>query len=530
MGLFYFVKFPDVQVRKYTYMTINQTLSIFCAVLTFSSINDVFISKYKAYTESLIKQNSSKEEADQTIALVFLFVSKFLVVVFFYWVFQSFMTRVALVKKSPKERKEAIDNRVRLNDIKSWLQVGVVFAHMTAFAGMSFVGGLQCDLSVFSKSPLASLKVVPISIVSCSILLFLSIGYHKRMMPEGELDELQELYIDVVNEGGNDILGLLHAFIVVQMLRFAIAGKLPNAEGEEEGDGLFQHSIAQILALYGCAAAFLVCLYFYLGWVVRREEREEEEKKKEKEEGSLKENLLEETEEAKSVKEILVDRLVETGICFLNIGFAWCFIYATQWFLAALGWTGDDREFLGLFLAVVISMVAFAFIYFCDLLADQTWTGKTTDKILRHMIEAYSVMLGFSWEQSFDLAVAAVGEHASHPTLVKSVLSIMTVIIVVPAWVHYIAPMQVSLGYRFLVLPQEVISRAKMLVEDEQTEEGKQLRLKQYRHMLRVLTMGYKELCDENDTYWKTLKRLWKPELDSDLHSSQLHAGYESEE
>ena len=40
-----------------------------------------------------------------------------------------------------------------------------------------------------------------------------------------------------------------------------------------------------------------------------------------------------------------------------------------------------------------------------DKLADAEATGKFTDEIIKHLIGSVGILVGFSWEQSFDCSV-----------------------------------------------------------------------------------------------------------------------------
>ena len=61
-----------------------------------------------------------------------------------------------------------------------------------------------------------------------------------------------------MSEAGDDVTGLATSFIVVQSLRFAISGNLPNAEGLEFGDIRFEHGPEQAFKLFYAGCAFIL--------------------------------------------------------------------------------------------------------------------------------------------------------------------------------------------------------------------------------------------------------------------------------
>merc|ERR1711957_989742 len=83
-----------------------------------------------------------------------------------------------------------------------------------------------------------------------------------------------------------------------------------------------------------------------------------------------------------------------------------------------------------------------------DKLADMEATQENADKAIKAFIGALSILIGFGWEKTFDLAVVqitksstkVIDEYGLCAPVFKLVLSILVCAIVIPAWRMYILP------------------------------------------------------------------------------------------
>merc|ERR1719316_1150723 len=142
-----------------------------------------------------------------------------------------------------------------------------------------------------------------------------------------------------------------------------------------------------------------------------------------------------------------------------------------------------------------LSAVSCCIIFVLDKIADLDATGSDADEAIRTIIEALGILVGFSWEQSFDTAVDSITERvtAMPPPITKLLMSLCLVAIVLPAWRIYILQ-------RVLILEEEEMAK-----EDEDTMEG------------------YRELADKCEELKAASEKLMSlPEHELDLQHLEI--------
>jgi hypothetical protein len=70
------------------------------------------------------------------------------------------------------------------------------------------------------------------------------------------------------------------------------------------------------------------------------------------------------------------------------------------------------------------------------------------DMTLRMIIKALGILVGFSWEQCFDEAVASIASRTESPHAVKAFLALSCALVIVPAYKMYTLPMAVLDGWK----------------------------------------------------------------------------------
>lgn len=273
-------------------------------------------------------------------------------------------------------------------------------------------------------------------------------------------------------------------FLTAQSLKFAISGDLPNEEGKEVHDIAYNHPTKECHTLLSFALVFLVGLMLTL-WVRGKYGETPEELKGDKVIDSRKEERIEHTkekleaakargdreqvqhyeeklefieeetltqEEAEAAKENFEEyehiiRPLEIGQVYFSCGMAWCFFYGTFWTVAATGCTDQDAM-LQVIIAIIISAISFSVIWGFDKIEDSGVLGHSADKAILAIIDALGILIGFSWEQAFDVAVDVISEDVDKyipKTFAKLIMSIMLCTIVFPAWKNYILPTEIEL-------------------------------------------------------------------------------------
>ncbi|CAJ1395672.1 unnamed protein product [Effrenium voratum] len=241
-------------------------------------------------------------------------------------------------------------------------------------------------------------------------------------MDDGEKDEYEEKWDEETEEAENDVAGLSMSFLTVQALRFWISGILPNQEGIEPWEQAISHTTRQCHWLMGSGLVF-----FVLSLAVLNAER-----------------FVHEPSER-------VERMIEIMNNYFTFGLAWCLFYGVRWAISATHFT-QENALLMVAIALFLSAVSFLFIFVLDKVEDNHLFGEDSEiaeGATEKMITGLGILIGFSWEQSFDTAVDVVSEGLRAdcpPTISKMIMSICLVLIVFPAWRIFILPIEKELS------------------------------------------------------------------------------------
>jgi len=234
----------------------------------------------------------------------------------------------------------------------------------------------------------------------------------------GKHDQVEALKIwhEEVRESETDVGGLCVSFLTVQACRFNISGVLPDTLGIEEEN--YTHPLWCTFGLYGCSLLFVILIVpVFLMYA------EYEEKKP-----------------APGSCESFMQRMVMVLLNAVCMAFAWCLLYGTKWEAARLlPFLGNPNMITGrVFLAMIISTFGVLLILTLDKIADAPWTGDMADAIIIKIIAAIGILVGFSWEQSFDGGVEVIAALTPQPILAEIGLTVLVVLIVLPAWRRHI--------------------------------------------------------------------------------------------
>jgi len=284
-----------------------------------------------------------------------------------------------------------------------------------------------------------------------------TIRYRVSHGDDGEEDEFEEAWDEETEEAENDVVGLTLSFLMTQTLRFGIGGILPNEEGEEEVSTKHNHTTDQCLLLFGMAIVFIAVL---VGMIMKKGSTELE--------GSAERNFG-----------------MTTAV--VSMSMAWCVFFSVRWYLNTYIVFMSDPMLLNICLALLLSLSCFSVIFVLDKIADAEWTGDAADDAIRQIIGGIGILVGFAWEQCFDVAVASMASVSPDPHLAKAVLAVFCVGIIVPAWRWYLLPMVVQGGWKCGFVPKaKVVQEALHHYKDEETkhvEKAVELGLKDESHV-----------------------------------------------
>jgi len=131
-----------------------------------------------------------------------------------------------------------------------------------------------------------------------------------------------------------------------------------------------------------------------------------------------------------------------------GMGFAWCCLFGSR--TVFLKTPALDKNGVGMvtisgrvLLALILSLISTAFIFVLDLIDDVAKRGAPPGKspggeIISQIVFAKSILVGFSWEHSFDGGVECIAAKTSHPLCTQSLVAVFMWFAVVPAWRRHI--------------------------------------------------------------------------------------------
>lgn len=390
----YLLNHKDEDIKQVSYELVSTTISIFCAVLVFQAFDRL------VYLFIISRESSA-------MFLVVIDVAQLL-----FWHCTTELALAFTTGMIGSSLPEGIIGEVKCQT-KCY---AVLLAHITGFAAINAAGAVQQNF--FNETPLTSVCAVLIAFFAlrglqrCSFELravTMSHIHEKDEEDHDEMDELKELWEEETEEAENDVLAFALSFTLIQTLRFAIGGTLPNQVGEEKPETLFYHDSLESLALLGFGPIFLVSTFcgnlflIPLDWMFKRSTR------------------------------VIVGSL--------EMSSAWCLFYGTQWLIGPYKPDAFERDYvlLALLTAMACSAFAFASIFIIDFICD---FDRDSDglKSLRKLMNVMGILVGFSWEGTFDLAEESISEATPYPNASAFILASVSVVVLIPAWRWYILP------------------------------------------------------------------------------------------
>lgn len=309
-----------------------------------------------------------------------------------------------------------MSDSVELN-MRCW---AVLLGHTTGFASI----GLFAQIQHVGFQPGSYLEGWRMSqawsmvLLACGALYLLSqmtnfIRDRVSKADDGFEDPYEDMWDDFTQETEDDVMGLTLSFLVVQCVRgMIVAGSsaLPNVEGEMDLTELHPTWLqADLLMIVGFVFSFLS--------VLLKPKR---------------------------------GRVTRSATIASDFIFSWCLLFGVETRLAASNLFKEEESGMVL-LAIIISVLSFVGIWLLDQIADTKMLGDTVSKHIRSKIVALGILIGFSWEKCFDIAVSNVAtvveDELKYPAAVtKMFLALLLAGIVVPAWRWFILPTVQELG------------------------------------------------------------------------------------
>mmetsp|Transcript_50131 Transcript_50131/g.144440 ORF Transcript_50131/g.144440 Transcript_50131/m.144440 type:complete len:625 (-) Transcript_50131:114-1988(-) len=462
MALFQLVNVQDDDVRRYAWRVVSNTVSIFMAVLFFSGANEMLVHCSKVY----LGVGDASLSVIQFLHCLVYIAGMFLSVALCFGVFGQAVNfdreEWTIADANLHNFEEVVPNphqtvRACLNGdynaTKSimvdefGLEVAVVkkhveldqalrrsvawstlLAHMGGFAAIAAGGSLQ--QTVFRSTPV--LAFLPVLIVAGALLCIFQVSRYIRAMIRAEFiakgyknRKAIALVRETVSEAEEDTLALAISFLLTQAVRFAISGQLPNAEGIDEPlrfAPAWTH-IARI-CLAGSLFVFSSIVLTAVRTSVSGGEGAEEEGGEE--------------------EEPMLVSILDVCVHACAMASAWCTFFGSRWVWIMLKPFGMNVLSVNarILLALAVSFGSFAVVYGLDKIDDNfrsTTGGKAIGRTIASVVGAVSVLVGFSWEHSFDGAVQSVVLlSASHRRSAEFILGIAVFLVILRPWRKFI--------------------------------------------------------------------------------------------
>eukprot|EP00931_Biecheleriopsis_adriatica_P091319 TRINITY_DN65205_c0_g1_i1.p1 TRINITY_DN65205_c0_g1~~TRINITY_DN65205_c0_g1_i1.p1 ORF type:complete len:557 (-),score=99.66 TRINITY_DN65205_c0_g1_i1:31-1461(-) len=339
-----------------------------------------------------------------------------------------------------------------------------LLAHMTAFATID-AGGVLQHTEAFSQSPLTSLFPVCVTAVMSQVYFWLSDKYrryHKlealKAGRQGRRAKMCEAY---VVDAENDITALSISFLLLQVIRFKLAGDLPDAEGIERPEK--SHGVLYVATMYGFGTV-LGFMAMSLAVVTSKCATAEGAEEGEDESCSL--------------------RVLKIIMSTCGMGFAWCILWGTR-AMCVMNPIINLESMMGrVEFALILSIFSGVCVFLLDTIDDtlKLQGGSASNSFaIETIIDSLGLLVGFSWEQCFAHGVAVVSSTTRYVSLMKFVLGICTLSILVRPWRRYILTKVMYLeDYRKSILGPEAKqssnpNSARNLARDE-LREGVEMR------------------------------------------------------
>lgn len=528
MALFFFVSHEDMNVREATWKVISGTISIFCGVLVFT----IFHQTWHDLVFSSLGKTREDFELQRYANKVY--------VGFWYIVFVFSCSWKAKIGFGLQRRRQIEGDAIQLAKQKNKLACSILWAHVVGFAN-NFAWGLDqtshfMDYRKNWKAAM-SLAIHPaylwlgylwvlallreLFIRRCLETEVATEVQEERAAPllssetggeagldedEGEEEEEKENLVDLWNEqledGENDLYGLTVSFLLVQAFRFGIGLHLPNEYGEEEGDSLFHHGLRQTLQLYGVGFLMLLC-GIMVPLVAARQSLH------------AARSAIHGRIEALALRmpsrrwqdvarlgieafDKTLERLKDVAINVSRMTFSWCFMFASQWWIARcclLHGLGETKGVVTILLSIFCTLCGLAAIMGMDKICD--WLEglplhRSTSTLLRSSIRdsvnCNGFLIGFTWEQSMDMSLdmTVLGMFGTgfNATAGKVFLAFVTLAFVYWPWWHIIQPMVNEEGYKLGWVGRRVVAKINRMIHDaEQTADGPEMARRRKAHL-----------------------------------------------
>lgn len=425
MSLFYLVHHPDKDIKGHSWCVISSTISIFTSVLLYQGSKGVVDTVVERFVAPALRA-----EGREALLIVWEYLQAFDLFVVLHVIIWTHARKHAEHGSESEGSHEDLEQRM-----SCW---STIFGHMTGFAFIS--AGCATDHAGGGGALLSFGTALFMSLI-LFVAFRASDGYRNYSGRAATEAKMTEVWEEAAEEAENDVAALCLSFLVVQACIQCITGQMPH-EGRRLEGGIHaaMHGYVQeaevatevsILWLLGLSALFGVTTVVsvwsgaFLG--LDREFH---------------------SQPGLDSLRLYVQRWVYILQTTCAMGFAWCLLFAAKWQIGRLlfrvgSGLEEESTVQRVFLALTISLLAFILIFILDKIDDLKATSESVQRCTRSLSQALGILIGFSWESSFNggvevLAELSKGRGVWCPVWLKLLMAVAVCGIVVPAWRLYI--------------------------------------------------------------------------------------------
>jgi len=428
---FYLVNWPNAEIVKHSWSAISVTICIFCAVLIFNASNGLTTWMLGQYDDGVSEppmehesgygdvHQQQEEPHHQWLSAMggtaskgapdtYVFILAFVQFLVWFCVFALSMVYFSGVAVVSKNAKNPSDDEKHLNAKAG----SMLLCHVAGFAAINAFGVLMRMAPFYQNAWMAFLSML----LGVGIILLCVLSYRKlrtRFIKNGTAHD-QHLLEHEAEEGGEDMVGLVASFLIVQVLRFGMTGVLPDGHGGEPDDILKSHDssdVGKLIVLGYFSAAMCAVVVVASSWL-------------------------------KGPRALQAAKMTQITLAMIH---CWCLYFSGVWMMAASDMAEildvyEDSALLKVILACLLTVYAFVLIFALEKLASFDCTGPKVDNAIVTIMGSLGILIGFTWEQSFERSVSTVVQASGDvpAPLLKGGMAIFLVAMVLPAWRMFI--------------------------------------------------------------------------------------------
>lgn len=418
MSLFYIINHPDKDIRRESLSMIGQTISIFCSVLSFSSI-------YSAVENYLHADSDAAQAVASAGFCIFLFFTMQIIV----YVSARVRGEAALKPVHSHFSNQALHMPAHVLNAKTF---GALAAQMCAAAIIKGFGHLQLLAYQKEHSLYLTFAVDPAVFWGSFVVVWCIAWVRARIIRlDGIIDEAEETWIKVAEECEDEVISLSSGFHAAVVARVIITGHLPHIllHGLEHHHHPEVISTAEVAMLWMVAlACAVICILLNIVFF----------------------GVLDNGINWAKLRSDSFGRVIRVFTLSMGMTFAWCTCFGTHMLAMHFSLLQEGLN-LRLYIALFQSAASFVMLLVLDKIKDMRCAGPAFQKALVTMMRALGASVGLAWEQAFHTCVHVAVEFMAEDetglfrasddrTFWALWLSAAIVVTVLPAYRFYIVP------------------------------------------------------------------------------------------